>query len=59
MMGGGGGGRGPGAPGDAASDPSGGSIFQTVQNLGLKLEPKKAQVDLIVVDKGEKTPSDN
>jgi uncharacterized protein (TIGR03435 family) len=57
--GGGGGGRGGGAPGDAASDPSGGSIFQTVQNLGLKLEPRKSVLDMIVVDKGEKTPTEN
>ena len=63
-MGGPGIGRGGGpaggvSPGDAASDPSGGSIFQTVQNLGLKLEPKKAQMDIIVVDKAEKTPTEN
>jgi len=55
---GGGGGRG-GAPSDSASDPSGGSIFQTVQSLGLKLEPKKSVLDMIVVDKGEKTPTEN
>jgi uncharacterized protein (TIGR03435 family) len=47
------------APAEAASDPSGGSIFQTVQSLGLKLEPRKAQIDMIVVDKGEKTPTEN
>jgi uncharacterized protein (TIGR03435 family) len=58
MGGGPGGGRG-GAPSDAASDPSGGSIFQTVQNLGLKLEPRKSTLDMIVVDKGEKTPTEN
>jgi uncharacterized protein (TIGR03435 family) len=54
-----GGPAGGGAPAEAASDPSGGSIFQTVQNLGLKLEPKKAQMDIIVVDKAEKTPTEN
>jgi uncharacterized protein (TIGR03435 family) len=60
-MGGGdgrGGGRGS-APADAASDPSGGSIFQTVQSLGLKLEPRKLPLDVIVVDKGEKIPTEN
>jgi uncharacterized protein (TIGR03435 family) len=55
-----GGGRGPGgSAADAASDPSGGSIFQTVQGLGLKLEPKKLPLDTIVVDKGEKVPTEN
>ncbi len=46
-------------PADAASDPSGGSIFSNVQQLGLKLEPRKAPVALIVVDKLEKTPTEN
>ena len=55
---GGPGGRG-GAPSDSASDPSGGSIFQTVQNLGLKLEPRKSVLDMIVVDKAEKTATEN
>lgn len=55
---GGGGGRGA-SPADAASDPSGGSIFQTVQSLGLKLEPKKLPLDVIVVDKGDKVPTEN
>jgi uncharacterized protein (TIGR03435 family) len=54
-----GGGRGPGAPAEAASDPSGGTIFQTVQNLGLRLEPKKTQMDVLVIDKGNKVPTDN
>jgi uncharacterized protein (TIGR03435 family) len=59
-------GRGPnpggGAPGTGASvapDPSGGSIFQAVQQLGLRLEPRKAPVETIVVDRLEKTPTDN
>jgi uncharacterized protein (TIGR03435 family) len=55
----GGSGGGAGAPGDSASDPSGGSIFQSVQSLGLKLEPRKMPLDMIVVDKGEKTPTEN
>jgi uncharacterized protein (TIGR03435 family) len=56
------GGRGPGAgPADAASDPSGGasSLTDAVQALGLKLESRKAMVEQIVVDKIEKTPTDN
>src|SRR5271157_4083933 len=51
----------PGAsasPADAASDP-GGSIFTAIQSLGLKLEPRKAPLLMIVVDKAEKMPTDN
>ena len=47
------------SPGDAASEPSGTSIFTTVQQLGLKLEPRKLPVDMIVVDHLEKTPTEN
>jgi uncharacterized protein (TIGR03435 family) len=55
-----GGGRGTGVgAADAASDPSGGSIFQAVQALGLKLDPRKLPMDLIVVVKGDKVPTDN
>ncbi|HYL38681.1 MAG TPA: TIGR03435 family protein [Bryobacteraceae bacterium] len=48
-----------GRPADAASDPSGGSIFNSVQQLGLKLEPRKAPLEMIVIDHLEKTPTDN
>jgi uncharacterized protein (TIGR03435 family) len=55
-----GGGRGgAGAPADAASDPGGLSIFAAVQELGLKLEPRKTPVDLIVIDHLEKAPTEN
>ncbi len=47
------------SPADAASDPSGGAIFATVQKLGLKLEPRKAPVEIIVVDRVEKDPTEN
>ena len=51
------------APGTAstqtASDPSGTSIFQAIQQLGLRLEPRKAPIETIVVDHLEKTPTDN
>jgi uncharacterized protein (TIGR03435 family) len=43
----------------AASDPSGGSIFQAVQQAGLKLEPRKSPVEMIVVDHLEKMPTEN
>ncbi len=65
----GGPGPGPGGPGPAglpgrapvpeASDPSASSIFTAVQQLGLKLEPRKDPVVTIVVDHAEKMPSDN
>ena len=48
-----------GRPADAASDPSGLSIFASVQQLGLKLDPRKAPLEFIVVDHLEKTPSEN
>jgi uncharacterized protein (TIGR03435 family) len=47
-----------GKPADAASDP-GGSIFTAVQALGLKLEPRKAPLTMIVVDHVEKMPTEN
>lgn len=43
----------------AASDPSGSSILQAVQELGLRLEPRKAPVETIVVDRLEKNPTEN
>jgi uncharacterized protein (TIGR03435 family) len=46
-------------PADAASDPSGGSAFTSVEKLGLRLEPKKESIDSIVVDHIEKTPTEN
>lgn len=56
-----GGGPPPGCPdpGGAASDASSAPIFQAVQHLGLKLQPRKAPFDTIVVDHLEKTPTDN
>ena len=48
-----------GRPSDAASDPSGGSVFASIQALGLKLEPRKASLDLIVIDHVEKMPTEN
>jgi uncharacterized protein (TIGR03435 family) len=60
---GGGGVAGPGGPtglaGVAASDPSGSSMFKAVQDLGLKLDPRKAPLETIVIDHIEKTPTEN
>jgi uncharacterized protein (TIGR03435 family) len=47
-------------PADAASDPTaGGSIFTSIQALGLKLESKKHAVETLIVDKLEKAPTEN
>jgi uncharacterized protein (TIGR03435 family) len=48
-----------GRPADAASDPSGSSIFAAVQQLGLKLDARKAPMEMIFIDHLEKAPSDN
>jgi|SRR5579871_636397 len=54
-----------GAPGGApenapvASDPSGSSIFASVQQLGLRLEPRKEPLEMIVVEHAEKMPTEN
>jgi uncharacterized protein (TIGR03435 family) len=58
MSGGGGGDAGRGDAAPTAADPSG-SIFSSVQQLGLKLDPRKEAVDTIFVDKLEKTPTEN
>ena len=55
-MGGGGGPR----PAESASDPGGASsIFGAVEQMGLKLASKKGPVDMIVVDRVEKVPTEN
>jgi uncharacterized protein (TIGR03435 family) len=46
-------------PADAASDPGGLSIFAAVQQLGLKLEPRKVALDFVVIDHLEKAPTEN
>jgi len=46
-------------PADAASDPGGLSIFAAVQQLGLKLEPRKVAIDFVVIDHLEKAPTEN
>lgn len=43
-----------------AADPGGGSsVFRSVEALGLKLEPRKAPVEQVVVDSAEKSPAEN
>jgi uncharacterized protein (TIGR03435 family) len=40
-------------------DPTGGSIFQSVQSLGLRLEKDRAAIETIVIEHIEKTPTGN
>jgi uncharacterized protein (TIGR03435 family) len=53
------GGAAPAAAPAAAADPGGGgtTVFASVEKLGLKLEPRKAPVEQLVVDSLEKTPT--
>jgi uncharacterized protein (TIGR03435 family) len=48
-----------GRGGGEAADPTHSSVFQSIQQLGLKLEPRKAPMDLLVVDSAEKVPTEN
>jgi uncharacterized protein (TIGR03435 family) len=47
------------ASAEGASDPSGASIHDSLRKLGLKLEPRKLPLDLLVIDHIEKAPSAN
>jgi uncharacterized protein (TIGR03435 family) len=38
---------------------SGDSLFAAIESLGLKLEARKAPLDVLVIDHAEKTPSEN
>jgi len=58
----------PGAPGGPGADPGkgpadvgdpSGSIFSSIQQLGLKLESRKAPLEFLIVDHVEKTPTEN
>lgn len=48
----------PGRPADA-SDPGGSSVFASVQQLGLRLESRRAPVEFVVIDHVEKMPTEN
>lgn len=43
---------------DAPAEPAG-SIYDSVQRYGLKLEPRKASMEVVIVDQIEKTPTEN
>jgi uncharacterized protein (TIGR03435 family) len=49
----------PGAGGLGASDPAGGGIFQAVQKLGLKLDPRRAPFESLIIDRIEKAPTED
>jgi len=42
-----------------AMDPGNSSVFTAIQQYGLKLEPRKAPINMLIIDHVEKTPSDN
>lgn len=51
-----------GAPGGGASTDAaepGSNLAAAVQQLGLRLSPAKAKLDVLVIEKAEKTPSEN
>jgi uncharacterized protein (TIGR03435 family) len=56
-----GGGAAGGSGAAEASDPggSGMSAYSAVEKLGLRLEPRKAPVEQLVVDSAEKMPTEN
>jgi uncharacterized protein (TIGR03435 family) len=57
-----GGGSGGGAGSTSAADPGGNgasSIYDSVQKMGLKLEPRKAPTVQVLVTHAEKTPTEN
>jgi len=49
----------PGVNPGEASTPGSGSVFTAVDKLGLKLDARKAPVEVIVIDHLEKTPTEN
>ena len=49
----------PSPGGDAASDPTGVSLVASLRKLGLKLERRKAPIEVLVIDKVEKVPTEN
>jgi uncharacterized protein (TIGR03435 family) len=51
------GGRGPAIA--AGSDAAPSAIFANIQQLGLKLEPRKSPVTTLVIDHAEKMPTEN
>jgi uncharacterized protein (TIGR03435 family) len=48
-----------GAPADLASNSAPGLITAVQEQLGLKLESKKIPLDVLVIEKAEKVPTEN
>jgi len=48
-----------GQPSGEAADPSGSTIFASIQQMGLKLEARKAPLPFIVVEHFEESPTEN
>jgi uncharacterized protein (TIGR03435 family) len=49
-----------GSPAAGPADPGGGvSIFKNIEKMGLKLESRKSQVDYLIIDRLEKTPTED
>ena len=46
-------------PAGNASDPSGKPIFSAVEKLGLKLDPRKAPIRMLIIEQVEKNPNEN
>jgi uncharacterized protein (TIGR03435 family) len=47
-------------PADAATDPGGSpSLVKAVKSIGLKLAQRKVMVEQLVIDRIEKTPTEN
>jgi uncharacterized protein (TIGR03435 family) len=46
-------------PAETIGDPSGSSVFSSVQQMGLKLEGRKQPIDTIIIDHVEKSPTEN
>jgi len=49
----------PPPAGEALSDPAGVSLVSSLRRLGLKLESRKAPIEVLVIDKVEKVPTEN
>jgi uncharacterized protein (TIGR03435 family) len=43
----------------APADPGSSVVFTAIQQYGLKLDPRKAPIDLLIIDHVEKTPTEN
>jgi len=43
----------------APREPTGVSTFKAVEGLGLKIEERRSPIDVLVVDKSERSPTEN